>query len=86
MRRTFGTLQAREYYHRAARGTTSLTERRYLETRAARLEPRPAITGATYAVSDQPCTTSVAAGRARAGSRRLRPRARQSSSSKKCRR
>jgi predicted RNA polymerase sigma factor len=33
---------AREYYHRAARGTTSLTERRYLETRAARLAPRPA--------------------------------------------
>ncbi|WP_432104011.1 RNA polymerase sigma factor [Streptomyces sp. bgisy091] len=28
---------AREYYNRAARGTTSLTERRYLETRAARL-------------------------------------------------
>lgn len=33
---------AREYYHRAARGTTSLTECRYLETRAARLAPRPA--------------------------------------------
>ena len=33
---------AREYYHRAARGTVSLTECRYLETRAARLAPRPA--------------------------------------------
>ncbi|MEV4976832.1 RNA polymerase sigma factor [Streptomyces scopuliridis] len=33
---------AREYYHRAARGTTSLTECRYLETRATRLAPRPA--------------------------------------------
>ncbi|MER7846597.1 DUF6596 domain-containing protein [Kitasatospora sp. NPDC096077] len=33
---------ARETYHRAARGTTSLTERHYLETRAARLTPRPA--------------------------------------------
>jgi predicted RNA polymerase sigma factor len=33
---------AREYYHRAAHGTTSPTERRYLETRAARLAPHPA--------------------------------------------
>lgn len=33
---------ARKYYHRAAHGTTSLAERRYLETRAARLVPRPA--------------------------------------------
>ncbi|MFJ6138637.1 RNA polymerase sigma factor [Kitasatospora sp. NPDC092286] len=33
---------AREYYQRAARGTTSLTERRYLEARAARSAAGPA--------------------------------------------